>query len=150
MDWNLFRSGVTWLKKPNEEVIFSPEASEALKEHLRAVAQHERLRMLTKQELREKWGRLNTHLMKNTMKTGASLPGMVVRWFENDLRSLGRLGVPSAAAQACGEKADQERREREREDRIAACKHEMQQASVPHMLVCLKCSHSEPKPKEGG
>lgn len=77
---------------------FDEAAKESLFEHLEAMAKREKLRMLTKPELQESWGRLNTHLVGNRMKTGPkTLPTLTVKWFENDLRKLGRRRAPRFA-----------------------------------------------------
>ncbi len=91
--WAQYAAGLSWDKK-DAEVKFDDEAQRGLKQHLEAIAKSENLRMLTKPELQEGWGRLNSNLLPDARKRGSkTLPGMVRNWFVNDLRRLGKYGV---------------------------------------------------------
>ena len=80
------RAGITW-DKAKAEVVFSSEARQWLKEHMKELADDEQLRLLTPAQMQASWGFLNAHLVIHTMKRGPkTLPTLSVKWFENEMR----------------------------------------------------------------
>ena len=72
-----------------------------LREHLEELATSEGLRMLSRAEFQDSWGRLNGHLIGNPRKRGTkTLRPMSVNWFENDLRRHGQRPSKGSAMDA--------------------------------------------------
>ena len=92
--------GVRWSKISNR-VEMDDDFRSWLQEHLEELATSEGLRMLSKAEFQDSWGRLNGHLIGNPYKRGPkTLRSITANWFENDLRRHSRRPSKGSAMDA--------------------------------------------------